>query len=130
MLVGREQLLLWPTTELQAGQGGGWNSWQHECRHIEQRQQQALTWKGWIRRAGCGPGHSGTLAGCSCGWGCWVESVPWSRVRCGMQGEGTSSERPQNNQGLCAAALTRASRTAIITCTPRPHLTVRKRLVS
>ena len=45
-------------------------------------------------------------------------------------GEGTSSERPQNNQGLCAAAQTRASRTAIITCTPRPHLTVRKRVVS
>ena len=68
MLVGRE--LLWPTTELQAGQVG-WNSWQHVCWYIEQGQQyHALTWKGWIRRAGCGPGHSGMLAGCSCGCGC------------------------------------------------------------
>ena len=36
MLVGRE--LLWPTTVLQAGQVG-WNSWQHVCWYIEQRQQ-------------------------------------------------------------------------------------------
>ena len=110
MLVGREQLLLWPTTELQAGQGGGWNSWQHESR----------VWARAFRYAGRLFLRVGMLGG-----KCAMEQKLMRHA-----GEGTSSERPQNNQGLCAAAQTRASRTAIITCTPRPHLTVRKRLVS